>query len=45
MAAGSKAGVSGTPGNIVYNNKTKESRLVSGSQQFPAFEAAIEELR
>ena len=45
MAAGSKAGVSGTPGNIVYNNKTKESRLVSGAQQFPAFEAAIEELR
>lgn len=44
MAGGSKAGVSGTPGNIVYNLKTKEARLVSGAQPFANFKSIIDEM-
>jgi len=45
MAGGSAGGVSGTPGNIVINNKTGDTRLVSGAQPISAFEAAVEALR
>lgn len=41
---GSSAGVSGTPGNIVLKNDTKESRIVSGAQPFSAFQAVIDEM-
>ncbi|MDO8648266.1 MAG: thioredoxin domain-containing protein [Candidatus Peregrinibacteria bacterium] len=44
MNGGSASGVDGTPGNIVYNLETKESRLVSGAQATSAFQAAIDEL-
>lgn len=43
-AEGSTAGVNGTPGNIVLNNSTKESRMVSGAQPFSAFQAVIDEM-
>lgn len=42
MAGGSAAGVSGTPGNIVLNLKTKEAREVSGAQPFTSFQSAID---
>ncbi len=45
MAGGSAGGVSGTPGNIVLNIKTGDSRLVSGAQPVSAFQAAVDELR
>lgn len=41
MAGGSAAGVDGTPGNIVYNLKTRKSQMVSGAQPLSAFDAAI----
>lgn len=44
MSEGSQAGVSGTPGNIVINNTTNESRLISGAQPFGSFKAAIDAL-
>lgn len=45
MAGGSAGGVTGTPGNIVINNKTGETRLISGAQPAENFQAAIEALR
>jgi len=42
MSGGASAGVRGTPGNIVYNNKTKESRLVSGAQPAANFKSIID---
>jgi len=45
MNAGAAAGIRGTPGNIVYNNKTKESQIVSGAQQIDAFKTAIENVK
>ena len=42
MAGGSTAGVSGTPGNIIYNLKTKQSQIVSGAQPFASFQSAID---
>lgn len=44
MAGGAAAGVQGTPGNIVVNNKTGQTRLVSGAQPLTAFKAAVEDL-
>ena len=44
MSGGSKAGVSGTPGNIVINNDTGETRLVSGAQPLSNFKAIIDEM-
>lgn len=35
-------GVQGTPGNFVYNNKTKESRIVSGAVPLDSFVAIID---
>ena len=45
MASGSAAGVTGTPGNIIINNETGETRLVSGAQPAAALQAAIDALR
>lgn len=45
MAGGSAAGVTGTPGNVVINIETGESRLVSGAQPAASFQAAIDALR
>jgi protein-disulfide isomerase len=42
FAGGSAAGVNGTPGNFVYNLKTKEARAISGAQPFASFQAAID---
>jgi len=44
MAGGTKAGVRGTPGNIVINNDTDETRLVSGAQPLSNFKAVIDEM-
>ncbi len=45
MATGSAAGIRGTPGNIVINNKTEEYKLVSGAQALEAFKNAVESVR
>ncbi|MCF7844732.1 MAG: DsbA family protein [Kiritimatiellales bacterium] len=42
MASGSKGGVRGTPGNIIYNNETEESEMVSGAQPIDNFKAVID---
>jgi protein-disulfide isomerase len=44
LAEGSASGVRGTPGTIVFNNKTKESRYISGAQPYSNVKAAIDEL-
>jgi protein-disulfide isomerase len=44
MADGSKAGVTGTPGSVMVNNKTGDAKLISGAQPVAAFEAALQEL-
>lgn len=44
MTEGSSAGVSGTPGNIILKNGTKDSRMVSGAQPFAAFQTIIDEM-
>ena len=36
------AGVQGTPGNFVINNKTKESKILSGAVPFSAFQSSID---
>jgi len=41
---GSAAGVSGTPGNIVLNNKTQDAKSVSGAQPAANFKTAIDAL-
>ena len=43
-AGGSAAGISGTPGNIIYNLQTKEARLLSGAQPFENFKTVIDEM-
>ena len=42
---GSAAGVNGTPGNIVINNKTGKFVLVSGAQPASAFDTAIASIK
>lgn len=44
MDGGSKAGVNGTPGNIVVNLKTDENRIISGAVPFASFKTAIDAL-
>ena len=44
LAEGTSAGVKGTPGTIVYNNKTEETRYISGAQPYANVKAAIDEL-
>lgn len=38
------AGVRGTPGTIVYNNKTKQSSVISGARSVADFQQAIDSL-
>ncbi len=45
MAAGSAAGISGTPGVIVLNIKTGKTQIVSGAQPIASFQAAIDALK
>lgn len=45
MAGGSAAGVTGTPGNVVINVDSGDTRLVSGAQPAASFQAAIDALR
>jgi len=42
--SGSQSGVNGTPGNIIYNNITKEAKLVSGAQPAANFSSVIDSL-
>ena len=43
MAAGSAAGVSGTPGTFVYNNQTGDSQLIPGALPFTQLKSAIDQ--
>ncbi len=45
LQSGTKAGVRGTPGNIILNIKTGESVAVSGNQPIENFKAAIDSLK
>lgn len=45
MTEGTNAGVSGTPGNIVINNKTGKTQVVSGAQPIESFQSAIDALK
>ncbi len=44
LNGGSQAGVDGTPGNIVYNPKTKKGELVSGAQPVGNFKTVIDRM-
>ncbi|MCC7197827.1 thioredoxin domain-containing protein [Candidatus Peregrinibacteria bacterium] len=44
IAEGEKAGVDGTPGNIIMNNKTGKVKVVSGAQPLSKFQTAIDAL-
>lgn len=42
MAGGTAAGVQGTPGNIILNVKSMDTRLVSGARDFATFKTDID---
>ncbi|MDD5041492.1 MAG: thioredoxin domain-containing protein [Candidatus Peribacteraceae bacterium] len=44
MQSGTKAGIQGTPGNLIINNKTKKVAVVSGAQPLQNFKDAIDGL-
>jgi protein-disulfide isomerase len=44
MAAGQAAGISGTPGNIIYDIKSKKGRIISGARPFDSFKTQIDEM-
>jgi len=44
FAEGSRAGITGTPGNILLNNVTGDVRAQSGAVPLPAITAAVEQL-
>ncbi len=44
MDEGTKAGVNGTPGNILLNVKTRKTRLIPGAVPFEQLQKAIDEL-
>lgn len=44
MKEGTAAGVNGTPGFILYNNKTGKVKAIAGAQPVASFEAALTEL-
>lgn len=41
---GTKAGVTGTPGNILLDTKTKKTKLIPGALPFDQFKTAIDDL-
>jgi len=41
-AGGEKAGVNGTPGNIILNNETGDVTVVEGAQPFDSFKKALD---
>ena len=45
IKSGVDAGVTGTPGNIIRNNKTGEVRFLPGAYPIEAIQAAIDELK
>jgi protein-disulfide isomerase len=45
IKSGTDAGVTGTPGNIIRNNKTGEVRYLPGAYPIEAVQAAIDELK
>jgi len=44
LAEGVRAGISGTPGNILLNNETGETMMRAGAQPLEELEKAVEEL-
>jgi len=44
LQSGTKAGIQGTPGNLIINNKTKKVAVVSGAQPLANFKTAIDGL-
>ena len=42
MASGQAAGISGTPGNIIYDIKSKKGILISGAQPIANFQTVID---
>jgi len=44
MQSGTKAGVQGTPGNLIINHTSKKVQVVSGAQPIASFKAAIDAL-
>lgn len=44
LEEGSKAGITGTPGNIFYNTETKETKMVSGALPKEALEEVLTSL-
>lgn len=44
LAEGGKIGITGTPGNILLNNKTGEARLLAGARPFEAFKTEIDQM-
>lgn len=45
IKSGADAGITGTPGNIIRNNKTGEVRFLPGAYPIEAVQAAIDELK
>lgn len=45
MQGGSASGVNGTPGNIVINNETGKSQIISGAQPLASFTTAIDAVK
>lgn len=44
QGGGSNAGVDGTPGNILYNMKTKTAWLISGARPIATFQTALNDM-
>ncbi len=44
ITSGTKAGITGTPGTIIYDTKTKKSKFVPGAVPFESLKATIDEL-
>lgn len=44
MSEGQKAGVNGTPGNILIDMKSGNARLLSGAQPLASFQKAVDEM-
>lgn len=45
LTSGADAGITGTPGNIIRNNKTGEVRFLPGAYPIESIQAAIDELK